>query len=43
MIIVRIGLFFLSLCIYFERDGERAEGGEGQRERGTEDLKWALC
>ena len=39
-------LFVLSLFI-FEREKKREAAhmlvGEGQRERGTEDLKWALC
>ena len=33
---------FKFLCAYFEREVERERAGERQRERGTEDLIWAL-
>ena len=35
--------FFLMIFIYFLSERAKAWAGEGQRERGTEDPKWAPC
>ena len=39
-IVIKHHILFLNVYYLFLRERERA--GEGQRERGTEDLKWAL-
>ena len=38
-----IKLFFKFIYLFWERESESVQMGEGHGERGTEDPKWALC